>query len=248
MDKIWDFGIIEVRWSLLSQEKLYVRKKFARKEEMVQTFKDRCYCGSFGCGWSCYPRIMNEIYFVTGNKGKWQELKAMFPAGITLLAHDLDLPELQSMDSEEIVRDKLERAFAVLKKPVIVDDVSAELAHLNGLPGPFIKYFETTLGKGALWELVRHTDNHALLTRCTLGYFDGETYHIVHGEVTGKVVPPRGENGFGFDFVFVPEGETRTTAELPIEEKNHKSHRAMASKKLLKALVKHRPDLYKKEK
>lgn len=191
---------------------------------------------------------MNEVYFVTGNKGKWEELRAMFPAEINLFAHDLDLPELQSMDSEEIVRDKLERAFEVLKKPVIVDDVSAELAHLNGLPGPFIKYFENTLGKGALWKLVSHTDNHALLTRCTLGYYDGTTYHIVHGEVAGKVVPPRGENGFGFDFVFVPQGETRTRAEMPIEEKNQKSHRAAASKKLLKILAKHRPDLYKKVK
>lgn len=191
---------------------------------------------------------MKEVYFVTGNKGKWQELQAMFPDEINLLAHDLDLPEIQSMDPEEIVRDKLERAFAVLKKPVIVDDVSAELAHLNGLPGPFIKYFGTTLGKGALWKLVGHTDNHSILTRCTLGYYDGKTYHIVHGEVAGKVVPPRGENGFGFDFVFVPKGEIRTTAEMPLEEKNQKSHRAVASKKLLKILAKQQPDLYKKKK
>lgn len=179
---------------------------------------------------------MKDIYFVTGNANKFRELQAIFPGHLSLKTHELDLPEIQSMDSAEIVRDKLERAYAVIKKPVIVDDVAAELAHLNGLPGPFIKYFEKTLGKDALWQMVGHTDNHAVLISCTMGYYDGNKHRIVRGEVRGRVVPPRGENGFGFDFVFVPEGETRTAAEMSFDEKNKISHRALAAQELVKLL------------
>lgn len=175
---------------------------------------------------------MQEIYFVTGNADKLRELRAILPASIKLSAHKLDLPEIQSMDSEEIVRDKLERAYREVGKPVIVDDVAAELAHLNGLPGPFIKYFEKKLGKGALWQLVKQADDKSVLIICTMGYFDGQTYHIVRGKVRGQVVEPRGQNGFGFDYVFVPEGETRTTAEMSFDEKNQISHRALAAKEL----------------
>lgn len=186
---------------------------------------------------------MRQVYFVTGNTNKLRELQAILPDELNLQAQELDLPEIQSMDSAEIVQDKLERAFAVIQKPVIVDDVAAELAHLNGLPGPFIKYFEKTLGKGALWQMVGHTDNHEVLISCTMGWYDGNRHRIVRGEISGRVVPPRGENGFGFDFVFVPEGETRTVAEMSFEEKNKISHRAMAAQELVKLL-----NLYKKRK
>ncbi len=179
---------------------------------------------------------MKEIYVVTGNAGKMRELQAIFPSSMNLKSQALDLSEIQSLDTEEVVRDKLERAFEIIGRPVIVDDVSAELDHLNGLPGPFIKYFEQSLGKGALWKLVAHTDNHALLVRCTLGYYDGKTHYITQGEIRGKVVPPRGDHGFGFDFVFVPEGETLTFAEMPQDHKNKISHRAQAAAKLVQIL------------
>lgn len=179
---------------------------------------------------------MKEIFFVTGNSDKLRELQALFPDSMNLKAYKLDLPEIQSMDSEVIVRDKLERAFLEIQQPVIVEDVAAELAHLNGLPGPFVKYFEKTLGKGALWQMVSHTDNHAVIISCTMGYYDGKEHQIVRGEVRGRVVPPRGENGFGFDVVFVPEGETRTFAELVPAEKNRISHRSQASRKMVRLL------------
>lgn len=179
---------------------------------------------------------MKEFYLVTGNPGKLRELQAIFPMSVKLRARELDLSEIQSMDSEEIIRDKLDRAFAEIKKPVIVEDVSVELGCLNGLPGPFIRYFEERLGRGALHELTRHYDDKSVLARCTMGYFDGEDRYIVHGEMRGTVVAPRGENGFGFDFVFVAEGQTKTNAELSPEEKNKISHRARAVEQLVKAL------------
>lgn len=179
---------------------------------------------------------MKEMYLVTGNPGKLRELQTIFPDTIKLRAKKLDLPEIQSLDSEEIVRDKLDRAFDLIKKPVVVEDVSAALACLNGLPGPFIRYFEDKLGKDALYKLARHADDKHVTICCTMGYFDGQARYIVSGEIRGTVTAPRGQNGFGFDFVFVPEGETRTTAEMSPAEKNQISHRALAIKELLAVL------------
>jgi inosine triphosphate pyrophosphatase len=180
---------------------------------------------------------MREVYVVTGNSGKLRELQTMFAGKFTLRAKKLDLTEIQSMDSEEIVRDKLKRAFAIVKKPVIVEDVSVELACLKGLPGPFMRHFEDVLGKSALYELTKHADDTSAEAHCTMGYYDGRDMKIVDGQMRGHVVAPRGQNGFGFDFVFVAEGQTRTNAELDPAEKDKFSHRARAIEQLLKLLT-----------
>jgi len=175
---------------------------------------------------------MPAIYLVTGNPNKLKELQAVFPKSASLKQAELDIDEIQSDDLEHIVTDKLEKAFKALGKPVIVEDVSAELACLNGLPGPFIKYFEKHLGKGALWQLAEHVKDHSATIRCTMGYYDGTIKHIVSGIVTGHVVSPRGKIGWGFDFVFVPDGHSRTSAEMGPEEKNKISHRALAARQM----------------
>ena len=179
---------------------------------------------------------MKTTYLVTGNPGKLRELQALLPASLNLTAKKLDIHEIQSMDLGEIVRDKLRRAYDQLGQPVIVDDVSAELACLGGLPGPYMRTFEDTLGNKALWELARHYDDRSATIRCTMGYYDGQNMKVVTGSVHGQIVEPRGKNGFGFDFVFMPNGHERTNAEMTLEEKNKISHRALAIKKLVAAL------------
>ncbi len=177
-------------------------------------------------------RIM-QVVFVTGNQNKLQEAQAILPGQLT--SEKLDLTEIQSLDIEEIVRHKLKEAYAILKKPVIVEDVSAELASLNGLPGPFVKFFEERLGKGALHKLSKVEHDRVTIT-CCAGYFDGEREEIVKGVIEGTIVPPRGEDGFGFDFVVVPDGHTKTMAEMGRAEKNTLSHRYVAFKMLAKKL------------
>lgn len=179
---------------------------------------------------------MAQITLITGNPGKLAELQAIFPPEMELTYRKLDITEIQG-EPQEIVADKLQRAYDAIKGPVIVEDVSAELACQNGLPGPYIKYYEKKLGQGALWHLAEHADDKSVTIRCTMGYFDGHTNTIEEGVVNGTVVPPRGENGFGFDFVFVPDGQTRTTAEMTPEEKNEISWRALAARALADKLM-----------
>jgi len=182
-----------------------------------------------------YNRIMKTITLVTGNPGKLVEWQRLFPKNITLESADIDLDEIQSMDLEAIIADKAKRAYAVIGKPVLVEDVAAGLVKLGGLPGPFIKYFELELGLDALFKLAEKEGDAAIVT-CTIGYYDGSSLITARYDVEGTVVPSRGSNGFGFDRVFVPKGQTKTYGEMTPAEKDVISHRANAIKLLVTQL------------
>ena len=158
----------------------------------------------------------------------------MMPADMTLESVDVDLTEIQSDDAEEIVVDKARRAYEVTGRPVVVEDVEAGLEKLGGLPGPFIKFFNKKLGNDALYQLAGKEGEKATVT-CTVAYYDGTSMIIVRGEVQGTVVAPRGDS-FGFDIVFVPDGETETYGEMSREKKNSLSHRSKAIKLLIEKL------------
>ncbi len=177
------------------------------------------------------------IYFITGNLNKLAELQAILPGRITVDHKALHLAEIQSMDPHEIVSHKLREAYAAVKSPVLVEDVSAGLDSLKGLPGPFIKFFEEQLGSDALYQLA---PNDRVTITCTMGYYDGETEIIVDGVVHGTTVKPRGDNGFGFDNCIILDGQTKTSAELTPEQKNAVSHRHAAAVLMAEALDKKR--------
>ncbi len=181
---------------------------------------------------------MKTITLVTGNPNKLKEWEALLPkdSDIKFITHKLDLPEIQSLDLCAIVQDKLQRAYDILRVPVVVEDVSAGLDNLQGLPGPFFKFFEKTLGVTALLQLAKQPDEPVTIT-CTIGYFDGTNSLYSEGVLRGSIVEPRGSVGFGFDPVIVPSGETRTMAEMSLKEKNLISHRGQAVKDMLVKLA-----------
>lgn len=185
---------------------------------------------------------MSEIHLVTGNPNRLRELHEVFPAELGLGAIKLDITEIQPdfkndvTPAHQIIAHKLDEAFAELQAPVIVEDVSAELACLNGLPGPYVKAAERLLGRDALWKLAAPYDDRSVRIVATMGFYDGARREIVDGVLEGTIVAPRGETGFGFDFVLVPNGETLTVAELGAEHKNRISHRFKAAQALAAVL------------
>lgn len=181
---------------------------------------------------------MKTITLVTGNPGKLKEWQAILPknSDIELVTHELDLPEIQSMNLQAIVEDKLRRAYDIIKVPVIVEDVAAGLDKLGGLPGPFFKFFEKELGPTALLQLAK-ASGEPLTIVCTIGYYDGTHFVYSKGDLRGTVAEPRGKNGFGFDAVVLPNGEDRTFAEMSLEEKNVISHRGQAIRQMLAKLT-----------
>lgn len=179
---------------------------------------------------------MTAIVFVTGNAGKLKELTALAPDDAQITSQKIDLDEIQSLDVREIVEHKLREAYRHVRKPVIVEDVGAGLASLNGLPGPFMKFFVQQLGRDALYQ-IQKVPNDTVTIRCVAGYYDGQRMLFGEGIVHGHITAPRGGNGFGFDSVVVPDdqldGQQRTFAEMTTEEKNAISHRGQAFRKLL---------------
>lgn len=71
---------------------------------------------------------------------------------------------------------------------------------------------------------------------CLAAYYDGQNMLFGEGIIHGTVVEPRGEHGFGFDPVVVPNGQSQTMAEMRLEEKNRISHRGQAFRKLIEQL------------
>ena len=165
--------------------------------------------------------------------------KRILPAdsALELESLDVDIPEIQSLDMTEIITDKAHKAFAAANGPVIVEDISAGLDELNGLPGPFIKYFEQSLGKGALHRLASNDPTPATLT-AVMAYYDGATQLIASSDLHGQVVSPRGGEGWGFDFCFVPDGYAKTFSEMGPEAKDKISHRSMAMRDLIQQITK----------
>lgn len=175
-----------------------------------------------------------DITLVTGNANKLAELKEIFPAQLHLRSQAIDAPEIQSLDLDEIVAHKLSEAYKIIGGPVIVEDVSAELENLNGLPGPFIKFFEQKIGNDALYKL--SNVGTKVIIKCCMGYYDGKTIKTFTGILHGTITEPRGKEGFGFDFVVIPSGYSETLAALGLDIKNKISHRYKAAVQLAEYL------------
>lgn len=169
---------------------------------------------------------MRTITIVTGNAHKLAELQKIFPASLNLSSQKLDLDEIQTLDLHEIVSHKLRQAYEKVQGAVIIEDVSAEVENLNGLPGPFVKFFMDRLGKGALHRIAGESRVRII---CAMGYYDGTDEHIVDGVMEGRLVEAREGEGFGFDFEIVPDGYDKTVSELGMDTKNLISHRAKAT-------------------
>ncbi len=172
---------------------------------------------------------MNDLYIITGNAGKLREAQTFFP---TIKGLNVDLVEIQSIDSKEVIEYKLAEAHKHHNGQFIVEDTSLEIDTMHGLPGRFIKFFEKTIGLDGITNLTKLFGTNATAL-CTIGYFDGTTTHFFEGKIKGTITSQRGTNGFGWDKIFIPEGQTKTFSEMTSDEKNTISMRKLAFQQLL---------------
>lgn len=177
-----------------------------------------------------------ELYFITGNKNKFEEARVIL--GEDLKQLDIDLPEIQDIDPREIIREKLQEALKHHDGPLVVEDVSFEMDALNGFPGPLVKWMIDAMGVEGLYKIANKMDNLTAYPIATIGYAKNkdETYFF-EGRVRGKLVPELGTAGFAFDKIFIPDGHTKRFSEMTSEEKNKISHRRLALDKLKKFLL-----------
>lgn len=174
---------------------------------------------------------MKDIYLITGNPGKLAEFNDIL--GFELKNKKIDLDEIQSMDAKVIGKYKVMEAYEMIKAPVIVEDVSLAFHALKGMPGPFIKWFLESAGVSALPRLIKDFTNKTAEAVCTITYYDGNSLKHFEGKVQGRISDePRGKDGFGWDSIFIPDGQadagSQTYAEMGTKKKNKLSHRKLA--------------------
>lgn len=163
---------------------------------------------------------------VTSNEHKWREAQRILGRELERVA--LELPELQAATIGEVALEKARAAFARLGRPVVVEDAGIELVAFGGFPGPFTRYWEQL---GGLESICRAVDGlpRGVTAVCALGVCDGAGARVIEGRASGLISPsPVGSQGFGWDAIFIPEGETRTFGQMTAAEKDARSHRRRA--------------------
>ncbi len=180
--------------------------------------------------------LRRDFVFVTGSADKLREAERVL--GFAPAALKLDLPEPQGLDLRTILAAKAEAAFARAGRPVVVEDVSFEMAALGGFPGPLVKWMLASLVPERFAGVALALGDARAEAICGLAYYDGAGPALVfEGRTAGTLVAEaRGSHGFGWDPVFRPEGSALTCAEQEPAEKDRHSHRGKAWRALLAAL------------
>ena len=186
------------------------------------------------------------IHFVTGNAKKELEVNVILGdenlEPFRVVHVDIDLPELQG-DAMDIAREKCREAARRVGGACIIEDTSLCFNALNGLPGPYIKWFVDQLGNDGLYRLLAAHEDKTAYCQCALAFSAGPDAEPVLfvGRTHGVIVEPCGTSGFGWDAIFIPETKEVPFGAMPLAEKNQLSHRARALAKFV-AYVKQNQD------
>lgn len=186
----------------------------------------------------------------THNAGKVRELKDLFePLGFEVVsAGDLNLeePDETEFTFEGNALIKARAASKATGAPALSDDSGLSVNALGGQPGVFTAdwagkprdFFKAMEKVERALHDVDAIDRSAAFHCCLAVVWPDGHEEVFHGIVKGELVwPPRGDRGFGFDPVFVAEGETETFGEMDPAKKHAMSHRADAFEKLKAALL-----------
>lgn len=194
----------------------------------------------------------DALLIATHNRGKLEEMADLLaPFGISVSSaadHGLPEPEETGSSFVENARIKAHAAARATGMPALSDDSGIEIAALGGAPGVYTAdWAETPNGRDFVMAMTRAHDlleevgaPHPRLARfcCTLvlAWPDGHD-EVFEGVMPGRIVwPMRGDQGHGYDPVFMPEGYDITFGEMDRWEKNKISHRARAVAALKRAI------------
>lgn len=186
---------------------------------------------------------MKKIVFATNNNHKLNELIKLTEGKIEILS----LNDIDCHDDIPETADTLEGNAAIKARWVkdrygydcFADDTGLEVAALGGKPGVFSARYagenhDSLANMKLLLANMEDKEDRNARFRTVIALIEGETEHRFEGTVEGEIIrEPKGENGFGYDPIFVPTGYCETFAEMNADEKNSISHRARAVAKLI---------------
>lgn len=184
-----------------------------------------------------------ELIFATSNLNKVAEIQKMVPPGFSIstmkaAGFDNEIEE-PYFTLEENSRHKAVLLFETLHKNCFAEDTGLEVTSLDGQPGALSARFAGDERNDLhniqkLLSLLSDTKDRAARFKTVITLIlNGKEFQFV-GTCEGSIATSlKGENGFGYDPVFLPEGQSRSFAEMTMEEKNHFSHRKKAFLKMI---------------
>jgi XTP/dITP diphosphohydrolase len=184
-----------------------------------------------------------KLIFASNNQHKIEELTAFAGNEIEIVSLkdagiDIDIPEPHDT-LEENASEKSWTIYKLTGKDCFSEDTGLEIEALNGEPGvKSARYagetrsFEANIEK-VLHKLSKETNKKARF-RAVISLIIGGRETQFQGICNGKIIDtPRGTQGFGYDPIFIPDGSSRSFAEMPVNEKNQFNHRTKAAAKLV---------------
>ena len=190
-----------------------------------------------------------KLLFATTNKGKLKEVRKVFSETAFTILSLSDFPEIPEIVEDgvtfaENAKIKAKTVYELFNIPTIADDSGLSVDQLNGEPGVFSARYagenatDEANNKLLLKNLSHFAEPHLAKFVCSAVFYDGGNFISSEDVMEGKIVHiGRGDNGFGYDPLFVAEGFSVTNGELSLDEKNRISHRAKAFKHLKNILL-----------
>ena len=188
---------------------------------------------------------MRKIVIATNNAHKAKEISDILPDYTVLTLADFDFIGDIEENGETFLDNAMIKAregAKITKEIVIADDSGLEVDYLGGAPGVHSKRFADT-DKERIEKLLSlltdvEEEKRGARFKCTVAIAnDEEIIATFVGVVQGKIgYAPEGDNGFGYDPIFIPDGYSHSLAVLSAEEKNAISHRGNAFKKVARFL------------
>lgn len=189
---------------------------------------------------------MKKIVFATNNYNKFNEIKYILPKNIKLISlKDLDFNE-QIEESGNTLKDnakiKSNYIFNKYSLSCFSDDSGLLIDYLNGEPGVYSSTYAGVPRNDLnnmikVLEKLKNINNRLAYFKTIISLNLGSKNLIFSGELMGTISNSiKGNNGFGYDPIFIPKGYNRTLGELSLSIKNKISHRALAIKKLINFL------------
>ena len=171
---------------------------------------------------------LSELLFVSSNENKFQEAERILSnLGVQINLFKTTLEEIQSNNLNDIAEQKAINAYDLIQKPVIIEDDGLFIDSLNGFPGPYSSYVYDTIGNNGIMNLlensqVRDAKFVSIIAYCS----DVNDVKLFESSIPGKISSAIEKGGWGYDPIFIPNGESKTYAN--VSDKDKFSHRSAA--------------------
>ena len=183
-----------------------------------------------------------RIIFATNNANKLAEIQHELGDDFELVSlkdigFDGEIPETgRTLEANAL--QKANYIFDRFEAPVFADDTGLEVSALDGEPGVDTAHYSGSRDADAnmkkLLDELRGKDDRSAVFKTIFAFVTKEEEKLFAGEIKGSIAESKsGDQGFGYDPLFMPEGKTRTFAEMSMEEKGKENHRVRAFRKFI---------------